>query len=351
MSTATAIIPHWNHRELLQPLFASLRAQTRQFDEIIVVDNGSTDGSPELAEELGARVLHLEKNLGFAAAVNRGIEATQSDWIAILNNDVVLDSAWLAALIESAERERADFATGKILRADQRISQPATIDGTFDEISRGACAYRCGAAKPDSTIWNQPRKIRMAPMTAAIFRAGLFREIGPLDEAFVSYLEDVDFGLRCAIACRAGIYVPKAVAKHRGSATLGSWSFDTVRWISRNQFLLRAKYFQGQPHWPILVGQLLWGLLAFRHGQGVAWINGKFSGWKAVRKLSGSKTGGMVHWPITANRERVADRVRAIVQSSEGEIFGLERESGFSPYWRMYFWLVRRSSLREIRRK
>jgi GT2 family glycosyltransferase len=328
-ATVTAVIPHWNRREMLEELFASLQEQGRPFDEIIVADNGSTDGSAEFAEQHGARVLRLGTNLGFAAAVNRGIDAARSEWVAILNNDVTLDNAWLATLVETAEREGADFATGKILRA----ADPTIIDGTFDEVSRGACACRCGAGKPDSPLWNRPRRIRIAPMTAALFRRSLFREIGPLDERFVSYMEDTDFGLRCAIAGRGGIYVPSATAKHRGSGTLGSWSFDTVRHISRNQVLLAAKHFKAQSRWPILAGQLLWGVLAFRHARGVAFLAGKLSGWRAA---------GMLDWPIAANRSQESEKIREILEASEREIFGLERHSGFDAYWRVYFWLLPR---------
>ncbi len=74
--TVAAVIPHWNRRDLLEPLFASLAAQTRPFDEIILVDNGSTDGSAALAER-HATVIRLQQNLGFAAAVNRGIAANE----------------------------------------------------------------------------------------------------------------------------------------------------------------------------------------------------------------------------------------------------------------------------------
>ena len=89
----TAVIPHWNRRELLDPLFSSLKAQSRAFDRIILVDNGSTDGSADAAEKLGAQVLRLDRNVGFAGAVNRGIEAAaDAEWIAILNNDVTLES-------------------------------------------------------------------------------------------------------------------------------------------------------------------------------------------------------------------------------------------------------------------
>jgi GT2 family glycosyltransferase len=323
MATVAAVIPHWNRRELLVALLESLRAQERPFDEIIVVDNGSSDDSAEAAERAGARVLRLGRNLGFAAAVNRGIEAVQTDWVAILNNDVTLDPHWLGALLEAASRESARFATGKILRA----GAPGTIDGTFDEISRGACACRCGSGKPDGPWWNQPRPIRFAPMTAALFRRDLFREVGTLDESFGSYLEDVEFGLRCALAGRGGVYVPAAVAHHRGSATLGEWHPDTVRRIARNQILLAAKHFRGQPRFPIAAGQLLWGLLAFRHGRGWSYLRGKIDGLRAARQIP----------------EPLANaRLTPILKASEGEILEIQRRTGFDAYWRAYFWLLRR---------
>ena len=144
------------------------------------------------------RVIQLERNLGFAAAVNRGVEASQSDWIAILNNDVTLAPDWLQVLLEAALREDAWFATGKILSAEH----PSILDGAFDEVSRGACAARCGAGQSDGAVWNLPRQIRFAPMTAALFRSSLFHEVGGLDEDFGSYMEDVEFGIRCALAGR-----------------------------------------------------------------------------------------------------------------------------------------------------
>src|SRR5437879_3442826 len=117
MTTVAAIIPHWNRRELLETLLASLRTQTRPFDEIIVADNGSTDDSVDLAVRAGARVLRLGRNFGFAAAVNRAIETTGAEWVAILNNDVILNPDWLARILAAAEQEKAAFATGKLLSA------------------------------------------------------------------------------------------------------------------------------------------------------------------------------------------------------------------------------------------
>jgi len=320
----TAVIPTWNRRDLLLNLFDSLAVQTRPFDEIIVVDNGSTDDSADLAERAGAKVLRLGQNVGFAAAVNRGIESAEADWVAILNNDVTFEPDWLEKLL--AAPEDGWFASGKLLQA----GDPSRLDGTFDEISRGACASRCGSGKPDGPAWNQARRIRFAPMTAAIFRRQLFRELGDLDETFGSYLEDVDFGLRCAVAGREGVYVPSAVAYHRGSATLGGWSKDTVWRIARNQVLLAAKHFQGQPRWPIVAGQLLWGLIALRHGCGAAFLSGKLAGIRDARRIERVST-----------NEYTSKDLAEVLEASEANILALGRETGFDSYWRAYFWLSR----------
>src|SRR4029079_13571208 len=130
-------------------------------------------------------------------------------------------------------------------------------------ISRAACALRVGQGRADSPEFSRPRSIAIAPATAVLFRAELFRRVGLFDTDFESYLEDVDFGLRCAIQGLAGVYVPEAVATHQGSASLGPWSPEMVRLIARNQLLLVAKHGLWRRYWwPILIGQSLWGLLA-----------------------------------------------------------------------------------------
>jgi GT2 family glycosyltransferase len=322
--TVSAVIPHWNRRELLEKLLASMRSQSRPFDETIVVDNGSTDGSPEFAESKGARVIRLDRNFGFAAAVNRGIENACGDWVAILNNDVTLGSNWLEILLDQAGD--AGFATGKILSA----FNANMVDGAFDEISRGACACRCGSGKPDAHFWNMRRTIRSAPMTAALFRRRLFEDVGPLDERFGSYLEDVDFGLRCGLRGISGAYIPDAVAFHVGSATQGAWNSDTVKLISRNQVFFALKHFGGVARWPIMAGQLLWGILALRHARGVAWLAGKIAGLRMAREFRGE---------LGVNKEQ---RFRELLEASERSIFETQQQTGFDWYWRAYFCLLRR---------
>ena len=276
MLPITAVIPNWNRADLLDKLLSSLAP----IERTLVIDAASTDSSAAVAAARGAEFHNLKANPGFAAAVNTGVRESQTPWIAILNNDVELAPVYLAKLHAAAESAAAAFATGKILGYRNR----ASIDGTFDLVSRGCCAWRAGSGAPDGPIWNQPRPIQLAPFTALLIRRDVFTQIGPLDESFESYLEDADFGIRCARAGLAGLYEPTAIAMHHGSATFGAWSPRPVHLISRNQVLLAAKH--APSLWPVLAGQLLWGLLALRHRAGRAWLRGKIDGLRRYRNVT-----------------------------------------------------------------
>jgi len=196
---------------------SSSRSLTTEIDEVLVVDNGSHDGSAECAERQGARVIRLDQNRGFSIAVNRGIREARCPAVAVLNNDLELGPDWFSKLCMALDQPGVWFAAGKLLRA----SSQQVIDGSFDAICRGGCAWRCGEGRPDGPLWNVRRTIQFAPFTAVLIRKELFERIGDLDERLESYLEDVDFGLRCAAKGYSGVYIPDAVAYHVGSGTLG----------------------------------------------------------------------------------------------------------------------------------
>jgi hypothetical protein len=326
MSGVTVIVPTWNRRDLLERLLGNLSSQTHPVEEILVVDNGSQDGSAEAAGSAGARVIRLDRNEGFSRAVNRGIREARSPWIAVVNNDVEPEPGWLERLKRGCEESQAWFATGRLLDAAKRDS----IDGAFDGVSRGACAWRAGHGRPDGPEWRAGRRIRFAPLTAALFRRELFDKVGLLDERFESYLEDVEFGLRCALAGCEGVYVPDAVAFHQGSATLGRWHRQSVRLISRNQVLLVARHYPRRWFlrygWPVLVGQALWGAVAFRHGAGLAWLRGKAD---ALGEFRAARGPGAEHV-----------KLGRILEESERELLELQRRTGFDLYWRLYFALT-----------
>jgi GT2 family glycosyltransferase len=305
IDSIAAVIPNWNGATRLRKLLPSLSG----LGSIIVVDNHSADDSQAATLESSARWIPLDANYGFAKAVNTGILAAppEARWIAILNNDIALAPGFFENLMAA----QADFAAPRLLSA----AHPDILDGAYDLPAASGAAYRAGAGRPSNDpAFAQPREISSAPMTAALFRRELFDSVGLLDESFGSYLEDVDFGIRCTLAGRRGRYVPTAVAYHEGSATLGgSWSAGSTRLISRNQVLLARKY--GADLWPALWGQALWGALAVRHGVGLAWLKGKLEGMRAPVQCTCHQ-----NW-------------RRIVFDSETQI----RELQADWYWRQYF--------------
>ncbi len=326
MATVSAVIPTWNRADLVKSLLSNLKSQTRPVDQVIVVDNGSSDDTVQVAHDLGAEVIALPENLGFAAAVNRGITASNTDWVLILNNDVILRPDWLARLLDAADESNASFAVGKLLQSNGGDR----LDGSWDLISRGAYAWRCGYERPDGAIWSARHMISMAPMTAALFDRRVFESVGLLETRFESYYEDVDFGIRCALAGRQGVYEPAAVAVHLGKATLGRRAARVYFLSARNQVLLLAKHYPAQTlrrfAWPILVGQILALFAAGKQGHPLAALHGK---WEALRK-----------WPLFRQELPLPAAIEAILDASEREIATLQKSIGFDIYWRLYFGLV-----------
>jgi GT2 family glycosyltransferase len=316
----TAIIPVHNRADLLGCLLDSIGRQTVPFAEIVVIDNASTDGAAELALARGCRVIAMSENAGFARAVNRGWNAAATEWVAILNSDVELDSRWLERLVAGVGN--AGYAAGTIFDATNRTA----IDGTYDLLSRAACAWRAGYGEP--APGNSSRSpIAIAPGTACIFRRDVLERLNGFDERYESYLEDVDLGLRCLRQGFTGVHIPDALSYHRGSATLGRWNPQVVRLISRNQLLLVAHHYDRalfrSCFWPIMAGQLLWGLVALRHGRGLAWIAGKVEGLRDFR--------------LEARHSlQSSAKLREFLIASENEI----RHRATGPYWRWYFRLT-----------
>jgi hypothetical protein len=311
----TVVTPVWNRKELLETFFAAIGAQTQHIDEVIVVDNGSTDGAPEECERRGARVLRMGENAGFARAVNRGIRAARTELVAVLNNDIELEPDYLERLARAVASGGVWFASGKILSAHNR----RRIDGAWDEMARSCCAWRAGHGREDGPVFSRARRVWSVPATAAVYRRALFERLGYFDDRFESYLEDIEFGLRCALAGYGGRYQPDAVAYHVGSATLGTWHRETVRRIARNQVFLAARYTGFT--WAVFAGQALWGLGALRRGCLGPWLRGKREGWQA--------------------RERFVRSAAEVLASSEQEILALQRTVGWDAYWRVYFFLSR----------
>ena len=214
------VVPSWNGADLLPACLDSLLAQLPR-PEIIVVDNGSTDGSPDLVEREYPDVVLLRQatNLGFAGGVNVGIHhalAYDARYIALFNNDAVAQPGWLAALLDEAEAHaEAGIVTGRLLSGDG-----TAIDSTGECYSRWGYPFPRGRGeRNDAGRYADAEEVFAATGGATVYRAEMLREVGLFDEAYFAYYEDVDLSFRAQLAGWRVRYCPAAVAWHHQGAT------------------------------------------------------------------------------------------------------------------------------------
>ncbi len=215
----TVIIPNYNGIIYLGNCLDSVLADDTEA-EIIVVDNGSTDGSYELLEKYPAvKAIRFEENKGFCAAVNAGIRAAETPYIILLNNDLTIKKGFIKALEEAMDKDAGAFSANAQMRM---MKSPEYIDNAGVYYCALGWAYDCGKGKKAGKKYDKPRKIFASCGGASIYRKGILDKIGLFDEKHFAYLEDVDIGYRARIFGYRNIYVPDAVAFHAGSAASGS---------------------------------------------------------------------------------------------------------------------------------
>jgi GT2 family glycosyltransferase len=266
--TAAAVVPNWNGARWLSGCLAALRAQSRPFDELIVVDNGSTDGS---ADGLGddVRVVRLARNEGFAVAANRGIAAAGTELVALVNSDVELGADWLERLVSAC----GDPGVGAVACKMVSLADPGRLDDTGDFLRRdGVCEQR-GRGRRDDGRWDAPGEVFAACAGAALYRRDAVVGVGGFDERFFSYLEDVDLGLRLRLAGWRAAYEP-ALARHAGGGSSDQLVRPVGGWVERNTLLLVAKAFPWRWAGPVLYRQAAWLVAAARAGELPTFLGG-----------------------------------------------------------------------------
>ena len=301
MNQVTIVIPSWNGRELLEICLGALDRQTFTDFETVVVDGGSTDGSCEWlrSHRPEVRLIQLERNRGFAAAVNRGIKAARGEVIVLLNNDTEAEPEWLAALVGAMKRHpEAGIFASRVLQYHDRDR----IDSAGDKL--GLLADQIGHGDMDDGRYSQPRYVISACAAAAGYRREVFDRVGLFDERFVSYLEDVDMGLRAAYAGFRALYVPDAVIYHMGSATANRLNHTKLRLLLRNSLFL---FFQYMP--PRIV--VRWGAFMLVWPFAYALRN------RAPLRLAGSAVIGLVGaLPHVIGRRRAVRGAAAITDAA-----------------------------------
>jgi GT2 family glycosyltransferase len=238
----SVVIVTWNGRRFLEPCLRALERQEGARAEVVLVDNGSTDGTTAFVRSAfpDVRIVRLEENRGFAGGNNAGAREARGDYLAFLNNDTEADPNWLAEL-----RGGIDLSSGFSLVTSRIVymHDPSVIDSAGDGLFRAGAAFK----------WHHGERVETAERSAEVFGVcgaaclmpkAVFDELGGFDSDFFASHEDVDLSYRARLRGYRCRYVPSAVVRHHGSATLGTISPFAVFHGQRN---LEWVYFKNTP--------------------------------------------------------------------------------------------------------
>lgn len=290
MPTASIIIPHWNGKQHLDDCLTALRRQTFTDFEVILADNGSSDGSQDYLRQHypEVRLLELGHNRGFTGACNAGYAAATGNIILLLNNDTAADPGWLAAIVDAfARHPKVGVTASKILLFDRR-----------DHFHTAGDYYRLdgipgnrGVWQPDQGQYDREEPVFSACGGAAAYRRAMLAEIGFLDDDFYFSCEDVDLSWRAQLAGWQVLYVPTAVVYHKLKAS-GGGGVSSSYYDGRNFLYVIWKNYPGsllRRHWPhIMRAQLRisWAALrAWRGAAARARLRGQLAGLWGIRRM------------------------------------------------------------------
>ncbi len=240
MALVTVIIPNYNGDAYIENCLHSLKEQTFQDLEILIVDNASEDHSADYIEAHYPEIelVRLTQNFGFSRAVNEGIKRVKSKYLILLNNDTVCDARFVEELVASIEKDPKVFSvSSKMLQ----MYAPDKIDGAGDLYCALGWAFARGKDRSKKRF-EKESKVFSACAGAAIYRRDLFEQIGYFDEFHFTYLEDVDVGYRARIMGYENRYTPRAIVYHAGSGVTGSrYNPFKVRIAARNSWYVIYK--------------------------------------------------------------------------------------------------------------
>ena len=238
----SAIVVNWNGGELLQQALGSLFAQTWPALEVILVDNGSIDGSPEQAERWFGDRLRLIRNLkneGFAGGNNVGFAAARGEWLFLLNSDAVCPPEVITELMAfAADKPDVGQLACRVVQADK----PNFYD------SAGLLLYPDGVARPrgwqekDQGQYDRPEEVLAPHGCACALRKTMLDQVGSFDEDFFCYFEDLDLGMRGQLAGWKCWYVPTSAVRHKKSSTAGNYSVFKAYHVERNRLYCLWKW-------------------------------------------------------------------------------------------------------------
>jgi len=310
---ASVVIPNWNGAQHLPVCLDALQGQTYPSLEIIVVDNGSTDGSQRLIEEEypEVRLLALDRNLGLTGGNNAGFRSARGEILISLNNDTEIHPCFVEALTAALdEHPEAGMAAAKMLLFDRRD----TLHSAGDGYGKDGIPYNRGVWQRDAGQFDEPGWVFGGCGGAVAYRRAMLDEVGLFDESFFMYCEDVDLNWRAQLAGWKCWYTPEAVVYHKLSATGGGpiASFYT----GRNTLWVLVKNYPGallRKNWSQIVSAQ-WGVShdALRSWRGAA----------ARARLRG-QLAGLLGWPKILGKRRVVQAARRVSDEYVESLLGM----------------------------
>ncbi|HSX07923.1 MAG TPA: glycosyltransferase family 2 protein [Candidatus Saccharimonadales bacterium] len=282
----TVVVPNWNGREEVGACLKSLLAQSLKA-HIIVVDNGSIDGSLQYIKENFKKVEVIEhrENKGFAGGVNAGIRKAMEDgarYVALFNNDAIASKTWLEELVRALDNnDSVGIVTCKLMDANKEH-----LDSTGDYYTTWGLPYPRGRGEPVSDKYDRETAVLGGSGGASLYRTALFDDIGLFDEDFFAYYEDVDVSLRAQLAGWKVRYEPKAIAYHQIGATSGKIKGFTTYQTMKNLPLLLWKNIPAAYLWRVLprftLAYLLFFASAIQRHHGKAAFKGWLKAWQLL---------------------------------------------------------------------
>ena len=292
---ASVIIPNLNGAGWLRDSIESVWAQTEQDFELIVIDNGSTDESLDIARSYSGRgrdtFIENARHTRFSHAVNQGIAIAKGEYMALFNNDAFAEPDWLAELIKTADADPKIFAVSSLMLRYYEL-ELADDAGDYVTILGFACKRGDGLK---ASRYTKPCRVFSACGGAALYRKSILDEIGVFDELFFAYYEDVDLSWRANNFGYRNVYCPTARCRHICGATTGAVRYNPFKSIQsgRNSILLPYK---NQPilmlvlnFIPMLLGYLLKVLMFRLRGFGGDYAKGFREAWTALPKINKPK--------------------------------------------------------------
>ncbi len=237
---ASLVIPNWNGIGLLKDCLTSLNKQTFRNFEIIVVDNGSIDNSVNYIKDNfpKVKIIKLNKNYGFAKAINEGVKQSIAEYVVFLNNDTWVDKNWLKYLILCADKHPETISiNSKLLNFYQR----KIIDGVGILINEVGQAKSIGYQEEDKGQYDNLKYIFGATGGASLFRRMDFIKAGMFDESYFMYSEEVDFAFRAQFLGYKSMFCPSAVVYHKHKATALKRPDYIEYWQFRNMIVTIIK--------------------------------------------------------------------------------------------------------------